>query len=85
MMHCASGFAGDLLIDDFSEDASSRWEFITDGVMGGVSYGNVQFNHVEKNDVMILSGTVIPKTMAVLFKRVGHFLSTKPATTKASS
>ena len=58
MMHCASGFADDLLIDDFSDDASSRWEFIADGVMGGVSYGSVQFNHVEKNDVMILSGTV---------------------------
>ena len=26
--------------------------------MGGVSYGSVQFNHVEKNDVMTLSGTV---------------------------
>ena len=34
MMHCASGFADDLLIDDFSDDASSRWEFIADGVMG---------------------------------------------------
>ena len=58
MMHCASGFADDLLIDDFSDDASSRWEFIADGVMGGVSYGSVQFNHVEKSDVMTLSGTV---------------------------
>ena len=58
MMHCASGFADDLLIDDFSHDASSRWEFIADGVMGGVSYGSVQFNHVEKNGVMTLSGTV---------------------------
>lgn len=58
MMHCASGFADDLLIDDFSDDASSRWEFIADGVMGGVSYGSVQFNHVEKNGVMTLSGTV---------------------------
>ena len=58
MMHCVSGFADDLLIDDFSDDASSRWEFIADGVMGGVSYGSVQFNHVEKNDVMTLSGTV---------------------------
>ena len=58
MMHCASGFADDLLIDDFSDDASSHWEFIADGVMGGVSYGSVRFNHVEKNNVMTLSGTV---------------------------
>ena len=58
MMHCASGFADDLLIDDFSDDASSRWEFIADGVMGGLSYGSVRFNYVEKNDVMTLSGTV---------------------------
>ena len=58
MMHCASGFADELLIDDFSDDASTRWEFIADGVMGGVSYGSVQFNHVEKSDVMTLSGTV---------------------------
>ena len=58
MMHYASGSADDLLIDDFSDDASSRWEFIADGVMGGVSYGSVQFNHVEKNGVMTLSGTV---------------------------
>ncbi len=64
MMHCASGFADDLLIDDFSDDASSRWEFIADGVMGGVSYGSVQFNHVEKNDVMILSGTVSTETVS---------------------
>ena len=58
MMHCASGFADDFLIDDFSNDPSSRWEFIADGVMGGVSYGSVRFNLVEKNDVMTLSGTV---------------------------
>ena len=57
-MHWGSGFADDFLIDDFSNEASSRWEFIADGVMGGVSYGSVQFNHVEKNDVMTLSGTV---------------------------
>ena len=58
LMHCASGFADDLLIDDFSDDASSHWEFIADGVMGGVSYGSVRFYHVGKNNVMTLSGTV---------------------------
>ena len=32
-----------ILFDDFSDSPSKRWEFITDQVMGGVSFGNLTF------------------------------------------
>jgi hypothetical protein len=51
-------FADQFFVDDFSGDAASRWEFIADRVMGGVSYGEVRFGRDLGGHVMTLSGTV---------------------------
>ena len=32
-----------VVIDDFNQDSISRWKFVSDQVMGGVSTGDVEF------------------------------------------
>lgn len=36
-------FAEDILIEDFANEPETRWQFIADTVMGGVSTGQVEF------------------------------------------
>ena len=54
----STAFADQFFVDDFSGDVASRWEFIADRVMGGVSYGEVRFGRDLGGHVMTLSGTV---------------------------
>lgn len=46
------------LMDDFSKQPESRWEFITDQVMGGVSTGQVRFEPIEGRTAAHLTGKV---------------------------
>ena len=46
------------LMDDFSKQPESRWEFITDQVMGGVSTGQVKFEAVDGRMAAHLTGKV---------------------------
>ena len=46
------------LMDDFSKQPESRWEFITDQVMGGVSTGQVKFELVDGRSAAHLTGKV---------------------------
>jgi peptide methionine sulfoxide reductase msrA/msrB len=51
------------LIDDFSKSGrnpifNTRWQLVTDQVMGGVSSGNIQFLPFERRFCMRLTGTV---------------------------
>tara|TARA_Y100001934_G_C12224177_1_gene712183 strand:+ start:352 stop:909 length:558 start_codon:yes stop_codon:yes gene_type:complete len=50
--------ADEVFVDDFSGDVASRWEFIADRVMGGVSYGEIRFGDDFGEPTMTLSGTV---------------------------
>jgi hypothetical protein len=50
--------AENIMVDDFSRNPSSRWEFIADSVMGGVSSGEIQFEQQSGDDTMTLSGSV---------------------------
>jgi len=57
-MQAPTALADQFVMEDFSGDPLSRWEFIADGVMGGVSRGDLQFDRVDERTVMTLSGTV---------------------------
>ncbi|UOD51675.1 CIA30 family protein [Orrella daihaiensis] len=46
------------IIEDFSGTPQTRWEFIADTVMGGVSSGQVQFVRDNGQTVLKLSGAV---------------------------
>lgn len=56
-MHAPTALADQFVVEDFSGNPLSRWEFIADGVMGGVSRGDIQFDRVDERIVMTLSGT----------------------------
>lgn len=49
---------GDTMIEDFSDAPASRWTFITDGVMGGVSEGQVALERSAGQTVLHMVGTV---------------------------
>ncbi len=57
-MHAPTASADQFVVEDFSGNPLSQWEFIADGVMGGVSRGGIQFDRVDERIVMTLSGTV---------------------------
>ena len=46
-MQAPMAFADQFVVEDFSGTHLSQWEFIADGVMGGVSQGNIQFDRVD--------------------------------------
>jgi hypothetical protein len=61
LMSATMTFASDtqpVVLEDFSNLPESRWEFIADTVMGGVSTGNVQFLSKDGQGFLKLSGKV---------------------------
>lgn len=46
------------VFDDFSNNATDRWDYVADSVMGGVSSGQVTLRGAEEATVLHLSGTV---------------------------
>ncbi|MDU8913713.1 CIA30 family protein [Aestuariicoccus sp. MJ-SS9] len=50
--------AEDIVIETFEEQPESRWRFFTDGVMGGVSTGNVTFVQEDKQTHANMTGNV---------------------------
>jgi hypothetical protein len=46
------------VFEPFDAGAETRWEYIADGVMGGVSYGTASIETVEDRRVLRLQGTV---------------------------
>lgn len=49
---------GEVLIDDFTNDPESRWEFVADHVMGGKSSGEISFGVSGEVSFMHLEGNV---------------------------
>lgn len=47
-----------MLIDDFSDDAATRWSFVSDQVMGGVSEGTATIGSLEAETFVHLTGDV---------------------------
>ena len=47
-----------MLFDNFSNNPSKRWDFITDQVMGGVSTGEVEFKSEQGGSYARMSGTI---------------------------
>ncbi len=58
------------MIEDFSGSPASRWEFISDQVMGGVSTGQVSLDREGEQTVLHLQG-------AVSTKNNGGFIQTR--------
>jgi len=55
----ALAFSGENpMLDDFSDRPDTRWEFLTDQVMGGVSQGRLNFETIDGRPVAHLTGTV---------------------------
>jgi len=48
----------DTVFDDFSGDAGKRWDYVADGVMGGVSQGQAEICGSGPDAVLRLTGTV---------------------------
>src|SRR6056297_2714136 len=46
------------LLEDFGSATGPQWRFISDGVMGGISGGQVTIHEVEGHPVLHLTGTV---------------------------
>jgi hypothetical protein len=57
---CMSSTAADpiMAFDNFIVDPATRWEFITDQVMGGVSTGKLEFKTEAKNNFARMTGNV---------------------------
>tara|TARA_B100001559_G_scaffold8936_1_gene7935 strand:+ start:2703 stop:3278 length:576 start_codon:yes stop_codon:yes gene_type:complete len=51
----------DLMIDDFQSRENTRWDFITDQVMGGVSTGKLLFKNQNEDGYLHLTGNVSTK------------------------
>lgn len=47
-----------LLIDDFNSNSNSKWHYVSDQVMGGVSQGNLDFDYENSNGYAHLKGNV---------------------------
>lgn len=56
-MMAGQAMAGDVF-EDFSGAAASRWDFVADGVMGGVSRGRAEIAGAGSDAVLRLTGTV---------------------------
>ena len=53
-----NAFGNDVMLDDFGGHPEKRWRFIADSVMGGVSTGEVVFNHDNSGSYARMTGRV---------------------------
>ena len=51
-------YAETMMLDDFSKDPESRWQYVSDQVMGGVSNGKVEFKDPYNEPYAVLNGQV---------------------------
>ncbi|MCK0150265.1 CIA30 family protein [Marivita sp. S6314] len=56
-MMAGQGMA-DTVFDDFSGDVGARWDYVADGVMGGVSQGGAEIRGAGSGAVLRLQGAV---------------------------
>ena len=52
------GYAENTLIEDFKSQPDTRWRFIADTVMGGVSEGKIEFFHDNGDAYARMTGNV---------------------------
>ena len=45
---------GDIVVENFNSNPGNRWQFLTDQVMGGKSYGKLEF-FTEENKLLHLT------------------------------
>ncbi|MFP7672072.1 CIA30 family protein [Marivita sp. S0852] len=58
MMMVAGQAMADVVFDDFSGDVGARWDYVADGVMGGVSSGGADIRGAGADAVLRLQGRV---------------------------
>lgn len=58
LLFSTSSWAEHMLLDDFSESSTIRWDYFSDQVMGGVSVGNFQIITKDTESYAQLSGDV---------------------------
>ena len=54
----STAMSKDYIIDDFKTQPETRWKFIADTVMGGVSTGDLSFHASNENSYARMTGTV---------------------------
>ncbi|MDG2048060.1 MAG: CIA30 family protein [Halioglobus sp.] len=57
-MLVGSAFADDMLVDQFDSAPESRWSYVSDQVMGGVSQGNAVYLQEGSESIARLAGSV---------------------------
>ncbi len=58
LLTASAAMAEGMMFEPFDTGAEARWEFIADGVMGGVSFGTARIETVGDRRVLRLQGTV---------------------------
>ena len=67
-MTSVPAMAQEQTLDDFGDGADARWDYVADGVMGGVSTGSAVLGTIAGKQAIVLTGQVSTKTMAGLFR-----------------
>ena len=60
-MTSVPAIAQDKAIDDFGDGADARWDYVADGVMGGVSTGSTVLGTIAGKQAIVLTGQVSTK------------------------
>ena len=53
-----NGFSKENMFDTFNEDSKKKWEFISDQVMGGVSFGKMEILEEKQSNFIRITGFV---------------------------
>ena len=60
-MSSVPAMAQDQTLDDFGDGADARWDYVADGVMGGVSTGSAVLGTIAGKQAIVLTGQVSTK------------------------
>jgi|TARA_B110000196_G_C20916149_1_gene552993 hypothetical protein len=58
LLLCKSSLGNEVLFEDFNNNPQDQWEFISDQVMGGESYGTVEFINQKNKLFARMTGSV---------------------------
>ena len=84
-MMMAGQAMADTVFDDFSGDAGTRWDYVADGVMGGVSQGRAEIRGAGQDAVLRLQGRVSTDNNGGFIQVRQRFNETWPATAQGLS
>jgi hypothetical protein len=84
-MMMAGQAMAETVFDDFSGDVGARWDYVADGVMGGVSSGGAEIRGTGEDAVLRLQGTVSTDNNGGFIQVRQRFSETWPENAKGLS